>query len=108
MAAVYAGSRPGATSGLLGLAAERTGDDDPLDLVRALVDLRDLGVAHHALERIVLDVAVAAEHLDALDGDLHRGVGGKELRHRAVLRLVGVVAIDFRAGRVEELARGSG
>ena len=33
------------------------GDHDPLDLVRALVDLGDLGVAHHALHREVLGVA---------------------------------------------------
>src|SRR3954453_7608033 len=40
------------------------GDDDALDLVRALVDLRDLGVAHHALDGILGHVAVAAEDLD--------------------------------------------
>src|SRR4051794_27607924 len=59
----------------------RPGDDDALDLVGALVDLRDLGVAHVALDRVLLDVAVAAEHLDGLDGDAHRVVGGEELGH---------------------------
>ena len=43
-------------------------DHFALDLVGAFVDLRDLGVAHHLLDRIFLHVAVAAE-------DLH-GVGG--------------------------------
>src|SRR5208283_1713816 len=31
---------------------QRTRDHDALDLVRALVDLRDLGVPHHALHRV--------------------------------------------------------
>src|SRR5438045_423244 len=38
-------------------------DDEPLDLLRALVDLRDLRVAHEALDGVLLDVAVAAEDL---------------------------------------------
>jgi hypothetical protein len=33
-------------------------DDEPLNLVGALVDLRDLGVAHHALDGMVADVAI--------------------------------------------------
>jgi hypothetical protein len=36
-------------------------DDDALDLVRALVDLHDLGVAHVALDRELPRVAVADE-----------------------------------------------
>src|SRR2546423_207176 len=41
------------------------GDDQPLDLRGALVDLEELGVAHQLLDRVLLDVAVPAE-------DLHR------------------------------------
>src|SRR5215213_7735383 len=37
-----------------GSAQQRAGDDHPLDLVGALVDLGDLGVAHHPLDREVL------------------------------------------------------
>ena len=37
------------------------GDDDALDLVGALVDLGDLGVAHVLLDRVVLHVPIAAE-----------------------------------------------
>ena len=44
----------------------------PLDLVGALVDLQHLRVAHHPLGREVLQVAVAAQHLDRLGGDAHR------------------------------------
>src|SRR6266508_2144483 len=36
-------------------------DHEPLNLIRALVDLRDLGVAHHSLHRVLLHVPVAAE-----------------------------------------------
>src|SRR5215218_1033512 len=72
----------------------------------ALIDLRDLGVAHVALDGVLADVAVAAQHLHRLDGDGHRGVGGEELRHRGVLAAVGLVAVDLRARLVEQLARG--
>src|SRR5688572_22746089 len=54
--------------------------DDPLDLVGALVDLGDLRVAHHALDREVLGVAVTAEQLHRVSGDFHGGVGGETLR----------------------------
>src|SRR5205085_7806371 len=84
----------------------RAGDHDPLDLVGALVDLGDLGVAHHALDRVLVDVAVAAEHLDGLDRDVHRRVGGEQLRHRRVAAELGVAAVGERARLVEQLARG--
>src|SRR5919201_6138749 len=73
------------------------GDDHALDLVRAFVDLGDLRVAHHALDRVLGDVAVAAEHLDGLDRDRHRGVGREQLRHRRVLAAVGLVPVDLGA-----------
>src|SRR5690606_27258136 len=51
------------------------GDDQALDLVGALEDLGHLGLAHEPLDREVLGVAVAAEHLHRVGGDLHRRVG---------------------------------
>src|SRR5439155_17684635 len=39
------------------------GDDEPLDLRRALVELPDLRVAHELLDRVLLDEAVAAVDL---------------------------------------------
>jgi hypothetical protein len=39
-----------------------------LDLVGALVDLGDLGVAHHALNRKILGVARTAEQLHGVGG----------------------------------------
>src|SRR3712207_7116816 len=44
-----------------------------LHLVGALEDLHDLGLAQEALGREVLDVAVAAEHLNRVGGHPHRG-----------------------------------
>src|SRR5215471_720701 len=81
-------------------------DHHALDLVGALVDLRDLGVSHHALHRVLLDVAVASEHLHGLDRDRHRGVGAEDLGHRGVLAFLRVVLVGHRARLVEQLARG--
>src|SRR4051812_32002748 len=58
---------------------EGPADDHPLDLVGALEDLHDLGLAHVALDREVAGVAVAAEDLDGVGGHLHGVVGGDEL-----------------------------
>src|SRR3954462_9921369 len=54
------------------LPEQRARDGEPLDLARALVDLRDLGVAVVALGGELLGVAVAAEHLDRLAGPVAR------------------------------------
>ena len=54
-------------------------DDHPLDLVGALEDLGDLGVAEQPLDGVVTGVAVAAEHLHGVGGHPHRGVGGGQL-----------------------------
>ena len=55
-------------------------DDHALDLRRALVDLQQLRVAHQLLDRVLLGVAVAAEDLHRVGGDLHRRVGAERLR----------------------------
>src|SRR2546421_819293 len=85
-----------------------TRDHEPLDLVRPLVDLRDLRVPHHPLDRVLLHVAVAAEDLYGIGRDLHRHVRAVELRHRRdlrQLRAVGAV-VDQLPALVEEPARG--
>ena len=69
-------------SGLTIALQELPGHDEALDLVGALVDRGDLGVAHHPLDRVVLDVAVATEQLDRVGGDLHGGVRGEALGRR--------------------------
>src|SRR5215218_9487150 len=54
-------------------------DDEALDLRGAFVDLEQLRVAHELLDRILLDVAVAAEDLHCVRGHLHRRVGREPL-----------------------------
>src|SRR5436190_6737920 len=49
-----------------GLPREVARDDEPLDLARPLVDLRDARVAVVSLDRIVAKVAIAAMDLDRL------------------------------------------
>src|SRR4051812_46969818 len=85
--------------------AHGAGDHEALDLVGALVDLRDLRVAHHALDRVLVHVAVAAENLNGLDRHVHRRVRGEQLRHRGVLAQSGLRAVRHRARLVEQLAR---
>src|SRR3954468_22173231 len=81
------GGRGAASAVAHGLAEQRAGDDEPLDLARALVDLRDLGVAVVALGGELLGVAVAAEDLDGL-ARLPAGDGAREqLRLRALDRV---------------------
>src|SRR5919106_1080298 len=85
-------------------AQQLLGDDEPLDLAGALVDLHDLGVTHEALDRELARVAVAAEHLHGVGGDLHGGVARPALGHR---RLVGVAAdagVDLAGGVVDHQA----
>src|SRR3954453_19838617 len=62
------------------LLEEAPCDHHALHLVGALVDLGDLGVAHHALHREVLRVTGPAEELDRVRGHLHGDVGRERLR----------------------------
>src|SRR5437667_11998702 len=61
------------------LTGHLAGDHEALDFLRALVDLRDLRVAHEALDGVLLDIAVAAEDLDGLGRRVHRDVSALEL-----------------------------
>src|SRR5258708_35868634 len=58
-----------------------TRNDQSLDLTRAFVNLRDLGVAEIALDWHLLAVAHPAVNLDGGVRAKHRGFAGKELRH---------------------------
>src|SRR5512133_629864 len=88
------------------LAYHLARNHETLDLVRALVDLRDLRVAHHPLNGVLLHVAVAAEDLDGVGGHVHRDVGAVELRHGRDLRELGRVdaVVDHLAALVENSA----
>src|SRR5260370_8688861 len=57
------------------------GDDYPLDLVGSFEDLRELGIAHHPLDRIIHRIAVTAEDLDGVGVDLHGHVPASAFRH---------------------------
>src|SRR3954454_564619 len=107
-AAANAIRRPGGRAPTVALAPHRAGDHDALDLVRALVDLGDLRVAHHPLHRVLVDVAVAAEDLHRLDRHGHRGVRGEQLRHRGPPAEAALAAVGDRARLVEQLAGGGG
>src|SRR5262249_5696093 len=76
----------GLARGSIPRQVDLAGDHETLDLRGALVDLEQLGVAHQLLDRVLLDVAVAAEDLHRVRGDLHRGVGGEALRVRRLQR----------------------
>src|SRR6478736_8369833 len=94
-------------SGIGGSAGEELArDDEPLDLVGALEDLGHLRLAHVALERKVLGVAGAAEHLDGVGGHLHGRVGGDELGDGGLLAEAAAGVLE--AGRVEVGGTGRG
>src|SRR5262245_34131236 len=71
------------------LAGERPADDQLLDLARALVQRGHAGVAQVLADRVLVDVAVAAE-------DLHRAVRGA---HRRLAR------VELGDGRLERVLR---
>ena len=68
--------RRAATQPLAGAPQDLARHDLAVDLVRALVDLGALGVAHQALDAGLARVATRAEQLDRIGRDPHRGVGG--------------------------------
>ena len=74
------------------------GNDHPLDLAGTLVDLGDLGVAHHALHGILAGVAVAAEQLDGPARDIGGSLGGEQLRHGGVHGIVLVILLLHGSG----------
>src|ERR1039458_4350535 len=90
----------------IGCLPERTGDHEPLDLVRALVDLCDLGVSHHPLHGVLLHVTVAAQHLDRLDRHGHRRVRTEDLRHGGKLPGLRMTLVSHRTCLVQKLAAG--
>src|SRR5271168_44485 len=67
-----------------GKSRQRPGDDESLDLAGAFKDGENLGIPMHPLDGVVAGVAVAAEDLDRFIGDVHRGLAGVQLGHRAL------------------------
>ena len=69
----------------MSLAEEVAGDDDAHDLVGAFEDLVHAQIAQIALDREILEIAVAAMQLQRLVDDMKPGIGGEALGHRAFL-----------------------
>jgi len=66
------------------LVNEAAADQLAVDLVGALPDLSDLGVAHQPLDPVVLAIAVATVELHGFGRDSHRQVRGAHLEHRGL------------------------
>ena len=66
--------------GGLGLTTQYViGNNNPLDLGSSFEYLHDLGVPHHLFHRIFAGVAIAAQDLDRIGGNLHAYVTGETL-----------------------------
>src|SRR3954452_705420 len=66
------------------LLEQLAGDDQQLDLLGALEDVEDLGVARPLLEQLRLGVAGRAAQRDAPQRDVGAGAPGLRLGHRGV------------------------
>src|SRR5436309_14202679 len=77
-------------------AVNSPGNHQLLDLLGAFEDVVDLGVAVHALDRVLARVAVTAVDLDGALGDPHRHPTGLELRLRSLGIGVSAVASEPR------------
>src|SRR4029453_1041906 len=71
MSLVYARAIPSSTAYGRNLGRQPPRDDQPLNLVGALEDLGDLGLAHVALDAVVARVADAPDTLHRAGGAFH-------------------------------------
>ena len=78
------------------------GDDHPLDLVSALVDGGDLGVAVGPFHLHALEEAAAAVDLQGVVGDLQRDVRGVHFRHGGLHAIRRVLFLQLCRGVDEE------
>ena len=76
-------------------------DDQLVDLGGALVQRGDPGVAEVALDRVVVDVAGSAVHLDGCVGALDGGLGRVVLRDRGLDRVADAAVLEL-AGAVDQ------
>ena len=93
------GRRTALAAGALAQPAdEMGGDDHPLNLVGALVDGGDLGVAVGPFHLHALEEAAAAVDLQGIVGDLQRDVRGVHLRHGGLHAIGLVLLLQLRRG----------
>src|SRR5690606_10364488 len=92
--------RPASAGARPGPGQQAPGDDQALDLVRALADDHERRVAVVALDRQVGRVADAAVDAHGLGGELEGGLAGEELGHAGldVAALAGLLALGGVAG----------
>ena len=64
----------------IGSLEQMSGNDHALDFGSAFIDLGDLGISHHALDRILASETIAAEQLHASAGHVGSVDGRDELR----------------------------
>ena len=96
------GRRTALAAGALAQPAHQMrSDDHPLDLVGALVDGGDLGVAVGPLHLHALEETAAAVDLQGVVGDLQRDVRGVHLRHGGLHAVGDVLLLQLRR-RVDE------
>ena len=99
----FLGRRTTLAAGALAQPAHQMrGDDHPLDLVSALVDGGDLGVAVGPFHLHALEEAAAAVDLQGIVGDLQRDVRGVHLRHGGLHAVRRVLLLQLRRGVDEE------
>merc|ERR1712055_835776 len=72
---------------LLGKTHPFPGNDDPLDLSCALIDLVDLCISHQLLSRVFSVETVATKDLNSVSGGLVGHVSGKALGNGGVQRV---------------------
>src|SRR3954447_22751516 len=82
---------------------ERAGDDQALDLARALPDAVDAELPEEALGDVGPQVAPAAEHLDRAVGAAVGGLAHEQLRHRRLG--VDDLRVGARVGQPRDLER---
>src|SRR5215471_21458580 len=68
-------------------------DNESLYLIGSLVDLADLGVAHHTLNRELFHISVAAQNLDGVVGHFHGNIGSIGLRDRGLAAEAGAALV---------------
>src|SRR5271166_5602369 len=71
-----------------------TADQLTVDLVGALPDLRDLGVAHQSLDTEVPAISIAAIQLHRFGRHPHRQIRGAQFEHRRFDPEIGCICVD--------------
>src|SRR5205085_6147689 len=82
------------STSLIAGSEHAAGHDQAHDFVRALEYLVHAQVPHDLFDAVIRDVAVAAEQLQGVVGDVKAGIGAKALGHGTERRGVAIAAIE--------------